>query len=261
MRVLPFLSVLPALALVGCVSVSTGTKPRLLVSTAPSPDLGRVGVEFASSRTSFDIAQLPESKGHATARMAVSGAISPAVLSLTNGGGGYGLVLAALVTPVTTLGGGVYGAIEGVSGDQLTAATTEIETAKNALSLPDQLKAALAGKLSALPGAGAPASTASADTTLTLYVLRCGLHGDKSINPLLRLCVRLQAELLRTRTSAEAGRAYVNFESSPLVYTDWAGSHALALHREWDAAIASVAQQLADWINGVQLPPPIPVAR
>jgi hypothetical protein len=268
------------LVLAGCSTPPA--PPAQLVSSAAGKDLRTVGIGFSAVCPDLLIEQTATSKDKAIVQGATSAGLAPALY--------FPIGLAAI--PVAAAVGGLAGAAAGVSKGELAAAITALEAAKRDLRLHDDFARALLEKTPEISGhkiqslsgmvaaakarAPAPASSgesqtatptaasapyplppAGIDTVLRLRVLQCSLHGNTAINPSLKLCLLLEAQLIRVGDWSDAGQVFARFESGERPFTEWAAANARVLREEWHTAVDSLAAQTAAWLAAGAVPPPV----
>lgn len=257
MRSTALLTLALCASLTGCAHFpGPGTPTVEMKSTRPGGNLGHVAVSFASVTTQVNLGGKPVTKTKAAgagAREAGAG-----TFSTLQAGGGYGTLFGLLLAPVAAAGAGAYGTIAGVSSNELEVANRTLEAARTRIHPELEITARLDRALGRDCDTGSAAhSTApeSCDTRLMLQFLDCRLTDGRGVNPGKSLRLRLRADLVRTKDGTNAGTAYVQFESEGHRYTEWAANDAQFLHAEWQRALSSVAQQLADWMAGQSVPP------
>lgn len=90
-------------------------------------------------------------------------------------------------------------------------------------------------------------------TVLTLRVERLGLRkdlNDERVNPLQALSILIAGRLIRVADKSDAGSVMAKYESEPRRGSAWAANDAKLLRTEWQAAMDSLAAQVADWLRG-----------
>jgi hypothetical protein len=256
-----------------------------LVSTAAAKTPGPIALGFDGAPPVLLVTPMPQTKVHASAVGALSGA--GLVLQGAAGGGGYALIGAAVLAPVAAVGGGVYGAVAGVAERDLNNANLTLTAAQGILNYQESLADAMLAAAKSAPGGSValsytpaqtpmpatddlgtgeksgPAAPASASATaasaqLRLRFRQCKLAGAPGVNPPLHLLILIEGNLIRATDGMAAGTVYVRYVSKPRKYTGWGNAHVQALHEEWAAAASQLATQIVSWLSGT-VPPPLPV--
>jgi len=93
------------------------------------------------------------------------------------------------------------------------------------------------------------------DTLLMVRVVNHGLSGLDGYNSKLSLNIAVRATLIRPSDSIQLCGFYVQYDSPPRKFVDWAANGALPFRQEMQTALDSIAEQIVVQ-SGLRLPPP-----
>ena len=255
----------------GCATVERPPPSPLPPETRA--ELGRVGVVPGRFVPAIDVRRPTLGKGSAAALGAVLGAGAAVFGGGRFAGGacsGSGCGLVAVIVLGVLIGAATVGAVTGAVVGAVTAesawrvrdADAVLTHAFAELKIQETLGDRLVtvarddAGLTLVPGGDVgptdpdvdvdyrPPATRGVDTILEVSVIRFGLIGDRSVNPLLALSMTSRIRLVRTGDGVELYRQELSHRSGSRTFVEWAANDAHAFRETMDRAYTDVAREI-----------------